>query len=451
MNINKTSRQALYLTLLSSFFLSSCGGGSPDDANNGDLIDNSAPKAWGTAMLIENDDAGRALSPQIAVDNNGKAIAVWLQFDAQQRIDLWASHFDGSNWTNPELIEKGNENPGPAQIAVDKNGKAIAVWPQSDGTNMNIWANRFDGSAWGKAELIEAVDQDAQNPQIAFDNNGNAIAVWRQQATKDAEPSIWANHFDGNNWGDAELIETGNETALFPQITFDGNDNAIAVWAQFLDATPSEAGIWTNRFDGSDWGTPVLIDDGNGDARSPQIAADNNGNAAVVWRQFDGARYNIWANRYNGSDWGEAELIETDNAGGARDPQIAFDNNGNAIAVWQQDDGENENILANRFDGSTWGSPELIEDADWNAASPQIAFDNKGNAIAVWSQRNFFSSSIWANRFDGKAWGSAELIEDDDSGDAYKPQVIFDVNGNAIAVWEQSDGTRTSIWANLFK
>ncbi len=243
MNINKITRQALYLSLLSTFFLSSCGGGSTNDDNNGGLNDTSAPKAWGTAMLIENEDAGRALSPQIAVDSNGKAIAVWLQFDAQQRIDLWASHFDGSNWTDPELIEEGSENPGSPQIAVDNNGKAIAIWPQSDGTNMNIWANHFDGCTWGKAELIESVDQDAQNPQIAFDSNGNAIAVWRQQPTKDAKLSIWANHFDGNNWGNAELIETGNEIALFPQVTFDSNDNAIAVWAQLLD--DKRTGIWT--------------------------------------------------------------------------------------------------------------------------------------------------------------------------------------------------------------
>ena len=106
-----------------------------------------------------------------------------------------------------------------------------------------------------------------------------------------------------------------------------------------------------------------------------------------MWQQSDGTRYNIWANRFNGTSWGTAELIETDNAGNAQYPQIAFDSSGNAIAVWRQSDGTRYNIWANRFNGTSWGTAELIEtDNAGNAQYPQIAFDSSGNAIAVWSK-----------------------------------------------------------------
>jgi hypothetical protein len=82
----------------------------------------------------------------------------------------------------------------------------------------------------------------------------------------------------------------------------------------------------------------------------PQIAVDSVGNAIAVWNQSDGTRNNIWANRFNGTSWGTAELLETDNADGAFSPQIAFDSSGNAIAVWNQSDGNRVNIYANRFD-----------------------------------------------------------------------------------------------------
>ena len=47
-------------------------------------------------------------------------------------------------------------------------------------------------------------------------------------------------------------------------------------------------------------------------------------------------------------------------------------------------------------------------------------------------------------------WDVAELLETDDAGDARGPRVALDPNGNAVAVWTQSDGTRDNIWANRF-
>jgi len=40
------------------------------------------------------------------------------------------------------------------------------------------------------------------------------------------------------------------------------------------------------------------------------------------------------------------------------------------------------------------------------------------------------------------------LFETDDAGGAFSPQIAIDTNGNAIAVWYQSDGARNNIWAN---
>ena len=69
----------------------------------------------------------------------------------------------------------------------------------------------------------------------------------------------------------------------------------------------------------------------------------------------------------------------------------------------------------------------------------------------MWYQYDGGGSNIWANRFDGSSWGTAELIETDNAGDAFDPQVAFDNSGNAIAVWQQFDGTLDNIWANRFQ
>ena len=43
-----------------------------------------------------------------------------------------------------------------------------------------------------------------------------------------------------------------------------------------------------------------------------------------------------------------------------------------------------------------------------------------------------------------------QLIETNDAGDALAPRIAYGADGNAIAVWKQSDGTHFSIWANRF-
>jgi hypothetical protein len=174
-----------------------------------------------------------------------------------------------------------------------------------------------------------------------------------------------------------------------------------------------------------------------------------------VWEQDDGTRYNIWSNRYtSGTGWGTAVLIETDNAGRAYPPQVAVDPLGNATAVWYQSDGTRNNIMANRYtSGTGWGTAVLIEtDNAGDAYAPQVAVDPLGNAIAVWEQNDGTRKNIWANRYtSGSGWGTAMIIETDNAGSAANNQVAIDPSGNATAVWQQSNGTLTSIWANVFK
>jgi hypothetical protein len=341
------------------------------------------------------------------------------------------------------------------QVAMDSSGNAIAVWYQYDGNWSSIFANRYvAGTGWGTAKLIETNNAgDASQPQVAMDSSGNAIAVWYQYDGNWS--SIFANRYvAGTGWGTAELIETDNAgDAREPQIAVDSSGNAFAVWYQW-DGT--RYSIFASRYlAGTGWGAVKLIETNNaGDASQPQVAMDSSGNAIVVWEQSDGTRYNICANRYiAGTGWCSAKFIETDNAGDALYPQIAMDTSGNAIAVWGQSDGTLNNIWANRYvAGTGWGTAKLIEKGNaGDALYPQIAMDSSGNAFAMWMQSDGTRYNVWRNRYvAGTGWGTAELIETDNSWDAGYAQVAMDSSGNAIAVWGQSDGIRMNIWANRF-
>jgi len=236
-----------------------------------------------------------------------------------------------------------------------------------------------------------------------------------------------------------------------PRVAIDSYGNATAVWIQ-VNGTRSD--IWA-------WGRRSLdTDDKSNTSGPPSVAMDPYGNAMAVWSRFNGTRWNSWASRYSvRSGWEAAALIATN--AGAWAPNgmyqvwdgpldVAMDRDGNAMVVGVRSDGSRSSIWANRFvPGVGWGTATLIETDDaGNASGAKVAMDADGNAVAVWSQSDGTLISIWANRYDADAgWGSATLIETDDTGNASEPDLAMDASGHAIAVW-QSHGPR--IWANRY-
>ena len=177
---------------------------------------------------------------------------------------------------------------------------------------------------------------------------------------------------------------------------------------------------------------------------------DGTGTAIAVWQQKYGDHKYILTNRFDGTAWGTADLIKTDNYPSTGGLQIAMDGTGTAIAVWSQwEDSARMDIWANRFYGTAWSAAELIETVNGGVASdPKIAMDNTGRAIAVWQHYDGNRYNIWANRFDGAAWDTAERIETGISGGL---QIAMDSTGTAIAVYQKDDGTRNNIWAYRFE
>jgi hypothetical protein len=364
---------------------------------------------WGTAVRIETDNTGVAQEPQVAMDSSGNAIAVWYQSDGFVN-NIWANRYTvGSGWGTATKIESGPGDAGNPQIAMDGNGNALAVWWQHQGGQMDVMANRFvAGVGWGNAVTIEADVSDVGVPQIAMDAAGNAMAVWpvARQAGGGFEYDVWANRYDAltGNWGTARSIDGVNTTQANPEphVAIDSSGNVIAVWNR---PTGSFDSIWSNRFTvAAGWGTAALIEtDDTNSARHARVAFDGAGNALAAWIQNDGLRDNVMANRYvPGTGWGTPVLIETDNSGGALDLRLVAQAGGDAIAVWSQRNNAafTNNIWTNRYTAGTgWGAAVIIDNDPNPARVPQIGVDANGNATVVWAQSDGTRTSIAAGQF----------------------------------------------------
>jgi len=112
---------------------------------------------WGEAALIKADvNTVNAYNPQITIDASGNALAVWYQLDYYQidgstRTNIWSNRYTvGNGWDKATLIGSDASDPSTPdrfsspQIAIDPNGNALAVWMKGIGTRSDIASNRFE-------------------------------------------------------------------------------------------------------------------------------------------------------------------------------------------------------------------------------------------------------------------------------------------------------------------
>ena len=254
-----------------------------------------------------------------------------------------------------------------------------------------------------------------------------------------------------SGWGDPVLVEYFDPAENFsPEVAVDPFGNIFATWI-FYDSGVSS--VMASRYVvGEGWTSPLLLSSGWNPASYHGVATDGLGNAFVTYTQHDGMYSNVWCCRYTHDlGWGGQVLLE-EIAENAYYPDIAADPDGNAVAVWLQDDGGHMSVHANVFDADTgWGSSEVIETNDGFAYEPKVAMDATGNAVAVWTQDTSIRIDVWANLYDPESgWGTETLLETSDTGSANYAEVSMDGSGNAMAVWDQYDGTRYNAYASRY-
>jgi hypothetical protein len=87
----------------------------------------------------------------------------------------------------------------------------------------------------------------------------------------------------------------------------------------------------------------------------------------------------------------------------------------NALAVWDQYDGQHISVYSSRFQSwfGTWDPPVLVEQTDAEAFDVEIAVDQSGIPIAVWRQQDGVPGlmSVWAARYGG-SWSTPLQISD---------------------------------------
>jgi hypothetical protein len=403
---------------------------------------------WSTPAADLSAAGENALAPQVTVDSNGLAIAVWSRSDGSNTIIQSSTSLNGAAWTGPVNLSAVGDDAGDPQVTVDANGLATAVWYRSNGAEWIIQSSTsLNGAAWVPAAAdLSAAGGNAGSPQVTVDSNGLATAVWgRHDGANFVIQS--STSLNGAAWVPASAdLSAAGENAALAQVTVAANGLATAVW-QRSDGADYVIQSSTS-LNGAAW-VPASADlsAAGGTAWNPQITVDANGLATAVWYRVDGANSVIQSSTsLNGAAWVPASADLSVAGQNANRQQVTVDANGRATAVWWRYDGANTIVQSSTsLNGAAWTTPVDVSAAGGNAEFPQVAVDANGLATAVWFRSNGADWIIQSSTsLNGAAWTAPVNLSASGQTASY-PQVVLDANGFATAVWQRNDGTTNVI------
>ena len=234
-------------------------------------------------------------------------------------------------WAVPQLLEKTSYDAYGPQVAMDGN-TAVAVWIQNDGAANSIYSNYSSdaGVIWHDSQLLETGPDTAISPQVAISGN-NAVAVWQQN--EGATANIYSNYSPdgGKTWllSGPKLLEAVEDGSIAsPQIAMSG-DNAVALWQEFAD--------WTTL------GGFSALCDIYYDSKTGYLYVPDSGTDRIVKAKMDG------------SEWYPLSVSDTGDTFGWPDG-IFYDSNSDTGYIYIANGGRPDRIIRTNIDGTDWTS-----------------------------------------------------------------------------------------------
>ena len=295
--------------------------------------------------------------------------------------------------------------------------------------------------------------------QVDMASDGDRIHVVWLDARGTADIRHNCSSDGGATWSGDIVIDNDGNDAVKPRVLLDPNGTG-RVYVAYEKFSGNDRDILLRRSAGcgSGFDAAVRLDSGNVDSLNIDLAADGNGNVAVVWEDFvegagatDSYRNIYLASSANyGAGWnGDVrvnQLPVLNSDAYATVARVAFGASARIHVVWvDQRDGAGD-IYVNRSDdlGASWLAVDVRLDTDAAGAGaskfPRIAADGLGGVFVAWQDlRSLVSSDIYYSYSDdgGLTWLGSDVWLDNEGAvhDSYEPRVVLGQAGYVHIGW----------------
>lgn len=385
-----------------------------------------------------------AFAPDVAVDASGNGTAVWVNARGSVGSGIVQSAVRpaGGGWQAPTNLSTAGVDGLSPQVAVNARGEAVAVWLDTTGSIVMGAARTADGT-WQPATKVSGGGAAASTstPRVAIDAHGDGVTIWpRSRANENVlQAAIYRN---GVGWQEhvdvAELSATGHPSFAGPQLGVDAHGNATVVWTHVRAGNMGVVRA-TTQAAGGDWRAPIDLSRRDARAADAHVAIGGRGTMAVVWTDFNAGNGVVQgAVRRPGEAWQAPRALSGAPAGGA---DVAVDGHDNAIAVWTT---FNSVQTAIRPAAANWHAPLKIANGV-DISHTQIAANARGDAAAVWMASEGATVHASARRAGSDWQPPSDLLRAPSETPSAQTAIAVDPRGHAIAIWDHNRGPQNLV------
>lgn len=256
--------------------------------------------------------------------------------------------------------------------------------------------------------------------------------------------------------------ETPSRTA---KLALDGDGRLHAFWSDDCSGVEGcevtadniiPGDILHRVLDNQVWGPVerVSSDVNDGDSRSPDVAADAEGNLHLVWTDDGnidgfGGDLDVYYRQYDlASDtWGPVQTVSVGEEDASQEPAVAVTSDGSVHVVWETTDGQLGTIrYARRNNNGQWTMPASLSDtnAARDARLPDITADPQDRLYVVWQEdfspdRFTFDNDILLTVAEDNNFGPRVVVSDNIlDGDSRLPQIVSDSQSRIHIAWRDT-------------
>jgi hypothetical protein len=411
------------------------------------------PPGWSTPVNISNLPA-ESIWPTLAVDNNGKAYAVWEEWYGgvgAPRSMAFTTNYSGA-WApaqeNP-LSYVTIDDTGYVTVACDPwNGNAYMGYHDADWANMNMEVVfvEFDKGVKTSEDFISKTAGASDYTTLAVDPNTSMVyCMWFDDLTgrdifelayrwRDPDTKQWSSGgivpvFLGRSkyWRDMVIDKTGTAHLVF------NLRSPTEVWYT-KNPTPENDAAWT---------TPISVS-GNTDLdwTWPRLAVDDDGDVYVTWCRntggYESETEEVWFRRTVGGVWQAPENLSnsTTRSGEMYGAAIAVDPESKDVWVAWHEFVNNANweIYLRMYSeqdggGKAWGDIYNMSNSPTESGQPSLRMDAQGGLHLIY--------------YDDVAGGNREILYTQKPGIGAPLSVAVETTLNAT----EDQKTNTITWA----
>ena len=374
---------------------------------------------------------GSSISPQVAVDRRGDAIAVWTEDHTSGVRASWRAA--GESWS-PAVTISAPASISAFDVAMTPKGEAIVVWSRfvADRVSVVESTTRSTRGAWSPVSDITQESGSNYELRVAVNDRGEAVAGWLHVTFSFDGSLVHAATRDAAGaWSTPAVLTAPGSHSGYPHVGIDDRGNALAVWplaGSLQFSTRRRAGTWAAARD---------VPGSDGAAGTQSLAVNDRGDVALAWRRTSGSERVVFvARRTRGGDWSAPEAVSPP-TGGAYLHDVGLDDKGRALLIWTQPSGDGQVLQAARRNADGWSDPVVVDVAP---AIPYIdlAVTRHGGAVALWSTGSLAGVAIRsAVMTPAGSWSAPDTLTTATEHDLDLLEVAANDRYDAAAVWRR--------------